>query len=358
VQPLTGPVLENAGSHRVRAAVIRSGRIALERIQLPPLASTQILARPLATGICGSDHLALSDPAGFRQVVKNSDLPIANCHSDRGFVPGHELCAEVVEVGPDVTEWSPGDLLVASPVVDGPSEVRDYLGFSIQAPGGLAEMVLLDGSGHVPVPDDLSPLVAALAEPVTTGSAAVTRSRVQPPAGAVVTGCGAAGLGVVMALSAIGVDPIVVADTSAVRRRIAIRMGAHSAVDLRTGRDPISDWLTLAADGQELFLYECSGSVDSLPALLNSDLDFYLHSGSRWTDRGGRPRSASAKQRGNADRILRRAWITQEPEGRRRADTRPAPAGRCHCHDFDHRNDRPGRYPRRVRSSHAREHRS
>ena len=97
---------------------------------------------------------------------------------------------------------------------------------------------------------------------------------VESRAGAVVTGCSAAGLGVILALAERGAVPIVAADASPMRRRVAVELGAHSVVDMGTGQDPTDHWRTLSSDGQELFVFDASGTPDLLENLLRSGREF------------------------------------------------------------------------------------
>ena len=93
------------------------------------------------------------------------------------------------------------------------------------------------------------------------------RSKIEPPAGAIVTGCGPVGLGSVAALVERGIDPIVVSDPSAARRAIAAAFGAHVVVDPAED-DPVAAWRDLAEPDQRLYVYEASGKPGVLDSLL------------------------------------------------------------------------------------------
>src|SRR5207244_1629818 len=62
---------------------------------------------------------------------------------------------------------------------------------------------------------------------------AVARSGIRAGEAALVLGCGPVGLAVVAALRLRDVEPIVAADFSPARRKLARTMGAHEAVDPR-----------------------------------------------------------------------------------------------------------------------------
>src|SRR4029077_10035122 len=62
---------------------------------------------------------------------------------------------------------------------------------------------------------------------------AVNRSGIKAGEAAVVLGAGPVGLAVISALKRLGAEPIIAADSSPERRKLAITMGAHEAVDPR-----------------------------------------------------------------------------------------------------------------------------
>jgi threonine dehydrogenase-like Zn-dependent dehydrogenase len=81
------------------------------------------------------------------------------------------------------------------------------------------------------VPNGLDPRHAALTEPTAVDLRAVNESRIEPPEGALVLGCGPVGLAVVTALRLGGVETIVASDFSPTRRALATTMGASEVVD-------------------------------------------------------------------------------------------------------------------------------
>jgi threonine dehydrogenase-like Zn-dependent dehydrogenase len=254
----------------MRAVVMRVGRLAVEEISVPRLGPSQILVEPIATGICGSDLSALQHTEDFLQASRDAEMPTYLFDPSAGLVMGHEFSARVTKVGRDVTEHVPGDVIVALPYAVDAAGVTRTVGYSTEYPGGLAEQVVLGGAGHLRVPDGFSPVLAALTEPLTTGTSAVARSGAEPGGGAIVTGCGPVGLGAVAALVERGVEPIVASDPSRARREVAIALGAHHATDPTAGEDPVHAWRDLAPDGQRLTVIEASAARGMLNRLLYS----------------------------------------------------------------------------------------
>src|SRR5690242_11599794 len=71
----------------------------LERRPIPRPGPGEVLARPLYCGICGTDLHAAQLGDLFRP----------------GVVLGHEFSVQVVEVGPGVEGWRPGDRASVNP---------------------------------------------------------------------------------------------------------------------------------------------------------------------------------------------------------------------------------------------------
>ena len=81
------------------------------------------------------------------------------------------------------------------------------------------------------LPDGMDPRHAALTEPMAVGLHAVNKSSIQPGEEALVIGCGPIGIAIIAALRHRGVESIVAADYSHMRRELAATMGAGRTVD-------------------------------------------------------------------------------------------------------------------------------
>jgi threonine dehydrogenase-like Zn-dependent dehydrogenase len=116
------------------------------------------------------------------------------------------------------------------------------------------------------VPNGLDARRAALTEPLAVGLHAVAKSGATAADAAVVLGCGPVGLAVIAGLRLAGVEMIVAADLSPVRRDLAARMGATEAVD--PGSEPVVEaWRRL--DGRRpLVAFEAVGVPGMLQQLL------------------------------------------------------------------------------------------
>lgn len=216
-------------------AVAATGR-GVELMEVPSPAPTagQVLAVPLAVGICGSDlHLVDS----YRQWGTGAP-PI---------VMGHEFCARVVEAGPGGPAGvPPGTRVVSVPYAAGPGG-PELLGLSPVLPGGFGERLVLDEARLLAVPEQLPDDVAALTEPLAVGVHAAAAGELRPGEPAMVVGCGPIGLAVIAALKAAGHGPVVAADFSPARRRLAEQLGADVVVD-PAASSPHERWDDLGVD--------------------------------------------------------------------------------------------------------------
>jgi threonine dehydrogenase-like Zn-dependent dehydrogenase len=83
----------------------------------------------------------------------------------------------------------------------------------------------------LPVPESLGTELAALTEPLAVGEHAVGLSGLQPGQPCLVVGCGPVGLAVIAALKGRGHGPVLAADFSPTRRRLAEAFGADEVID-------------------------------------------------------------------------------------------------------------------------------
>jgi len=224
----------------MRAAVTRTGGVAVEEVEEPVPGPGQVLVRTLACGICGSDLHAAADMRRFAGLVAQAG-GLGGMDPERGVVFGHEFCAEVVEHGPGTERTlAAGTRVCSMPVIVGPAG-PEGIGYSNRYPGGLAERMVLQEALLLPVPEALTAEVAALTEPLAVGEHAVQLARLTGQEACVVIGCGPIGLAVVAALKARGHGPVIAADFSAPRRRLAELLGADEVVDPATA-SPYGRW--------------------------------------------------------------------------------------------------------------------
>jgi threonine dehydrogenase-like Zn-dependent dehydrogenase len=126
----------------VRATVMRDWELRVDDIADPVAGSGQVLTKVLACGICGSDLHMLKHGAELRRLALELEAesppdpmrPIP-FEPDADTVMGHEFCCEVVELGPDVSNLTPGQVVVSMPAVFDTDGIH-AVGYSSRYPGG------------------------------------------------------------------------------------------------------------------------------------------------------------------------------------------------------------------------------
>ena len=223
-------VAEPAAGEPMRAVVVTAhGAPAEVRMTPRPACPPHgVVVRVAATGVCRSDWHAWQghDP--------DVTLP---------FTPGHELAGTVVEAGPDVREWTPGDV-VTVPFVCACGECDACLAGEHQVcerqtqpgftqDGSFAQYVALDHAdvNLVRLPPGLSPVTAAAlgCRFATAYRALTVHSRVRAGQWVAVHGCGGVGLSAVLIAVAAGAR-VVAVDVSPEARAAAARLGAEVTI--------------------------------------------------------------------------------------------------------------------------------
>lgn len=197
-----------------------------DQVDLPPLGANEVRIAPQYLGICGSDLHVLAGGHPFSQP------PV---------VPGHEMVAEVVEVGPGVEGIAVGDHAVVDPIMAcltcraclagryNLCEPPMVSGF--RAPGFGRTLHTVPARNIHVAPTDIPWEVLAFAEPVTCAVHAVSRIRPEDLEDVLVIGAGTIGLSIVQALRIEGAGRITVSEPDPFKRELAVDLGAHEAVE-------------------------------------------------------------------------------------------------------------------------------
>jgi threonine dehydrogenase-like Zn-dependent dehydrogenase len=221
----------------------------MEELDQPvPTRPGWVMAKTRLTGICGSDAKQVF--GDFGDDYTDSAL---NGHFTFPTVLGHEVVAEIAEVGNGVTSLEVGQRVVLNPwlscvprgidplcgacrdgdyslcwhFLDGPLAAGIHTGTSKDAPGGFAEYLPAHESMWIPVPNGISDEVAVLGDPFAVSLHSVTRNPPPPGGKVLVYGGGALGATATAILRALhpDVEVMVVARFPA-QAALARRLGA------------------------------------------------------------------------------------------------------------------------------------
>jgi threonine 3-dehydrogenase len=204
--------------------------LSLETVPDPEFGINDVVVRVRKTGICGTDlHIEAWDP----WAAKNIEPPL---------VVGHEFVGEIVEVGSNVYELHPGDLVsgeghvvcgVCRHCLAGRRHLCAHtIGLGVGRDGAFAEYVVLPVTNIWHHAARIDEEVASIFDPFGN---AVHTALSFPVLGedVLVSGAGPIGL---MATAVVRHDDVTragVAEPNPFRRELAMRMGATIAVDPR-----------------------------------------------------------------------------------------------------------------------------
>lgn len=240
----------------MRAVVMRNSQLVTDTVPDPTPGPGEVLVKTLACGICGSDLHALKHADKMVEAARETGAPF-QLDLQRDVVMGHEFCAEVLDYGPGTSgAAAAGDRVVSMPIVFREG-MFDTVGYSNDAPGGYGELMRLAAALALPVPNGLSTDHAALTEPMAVGVHAVNKARLEPNDAVLVVGCGPVGLAVIAALKLEGAAPIIAADYSPMRRRMAEGLGADVVID--PAEKPTMAAFIEASNLRPAVIFECVG---------------------------------------------------------------------------------------------------
>lgn len=258
------------------SSVWRRPRLSLETLADPRLGPNDVLLRPRACGVCGSDvHFYETDADGYMLYPGLTKFPV---------VIGHEFSGEIVEVGSAVTELAPGDMVTCeemiwcgecTPCRNGyPNQCLrlEEIGFTIN--GAQAEYLAI-GAKYCWKINALAERygtkekayeAGALCEPTSVAyNAMFTRAEGFKPGGHVaVFGTGPIGFAAIALARAAGAAKILAFEVAPVRQGLARQVGADTVLDPialeRQGTKPRDAILELTDGEGAAMLVEAAGA--------------------------------------------------------------------------------------------------
>ncbi len=198
-------------------------------VRKPEINETQVLVAIKKVGFCGSD---LNTFRGLNPIVSYPRIP------------GHEIAAEIVEIGSKV----PGDLKIGAKVLvlpyttcgkcwsclsGRPNACKNNQTLGVQQNGGMTEYLAVDYEKIVSNLDDLSFSQIAIVEPLAVGCHAARRAEGKSGETMLVFGCGMVGLGAILKGNDDGATVIAV-DIDDSKLELARKFGATYTINSRT----------------------------------------------------------------------------------------------------------------------------
>jgi NADPH2:quinone reductase len=264
----------------MRAATVLDGRIEVEDRPDPRPGTGQVLVRVHAAGLNGADL-----------IQRRGGYPAPpGVPAD---IPGLELAGEVIEIGPDVTRFAPGDRVMA--VVGG---------------GAQAELAVVHEREAMPVPEDLSWAAAGgFPEVFTTAHDALFTQAGLAPGDRLLVNGAAGGVGTAAVQLGVTAGARVTASVRAVQRRSAVAALGASVVDPAeaTGRGPYDVVLELVGApnlADDLASLDVGGRVVviGVGAGARTEIDLGALMGRRATLRGSTLRARPLEAKADAAR--------------------------------------------------------
>lgn len=217
---------------KARAAV----GIDLQDIPKPVVGPNDVMIRVKRTAICGTDMHIYNWDAWAQKTIP---VPMA---------VGHEYCGVIVEVGSEVSGFSPGDR------VSGEGHItcgycrncragrrhlcRNTVGVGVNRPGSFAEYVVIPAFNAFKLPAAIDDEIASILDPL--GNAVHTALAFDVVGEDVlITGAGPIGIMAAAIVRFIGARNVVITDVNDYRLELARKMGATLALNVT--RDSLDD---------------------------------------------------------------------------------------------------------------------
>ena len=204
----------------------------IEEMGLPPVEPRGLLLKILACGVCGSDARMFFTGPTPRYID-----PI---------ILGHELCGEIVEVGPQMEGYAPGDVVTLAPIIpcmrcpacsrgqDNLCEQAQVIGCTVH--GGMAEYMSIPSQmvlagGVVKLPPGTDHRAAALTELVGCCLHGLNQTGIELGDRILIVGDGPIGLTFLQLVKLMGAEYVVTSGRRPRRRGLAAELGADEAMD-------------------------------------------------------------------------------------------------------------------------------
>ncbi|MEY9967823.1 2-desacetyl-2-hydroxyethyl bacteriochlorophyllide A dehydrogenase [Streptacidiphilus sp. MAP12-16] len=241
----------------MKAAVISApGVVGIETVDDPTPGPRDVVVQVSACGLCGTDlHILQGEFA--------PTLPI---------VPGHEFAGEVVAVGAQVRELSPGDRVAVDPSLYchechycrlGRGNLCErWAAIGVTVPGGAAEFAVAPAANCVKLPDHVRTEDAALIEPLSCAVRGYDVLRSQLATSVLIYGSGTMGLMMMELAKRTGAATVDIVDINPDRLATARSLGCSNAATSADEIEQARGWdVVIDATGNEKAIQDAIGRV-------------------------------------------------------------------------------------------------
>lgn len=239
------------------ARLVQIGKIEIFEEEIPTIQEEEVLVAIKSVGICGSDiHYFLEGGLGsFKQ-----KLPMEMGHEPSGVV---ELSS--------VPEFKKGDRVTIEPgracfkcdwCMKGKQNLCTNVKFmGANAPGALADYVVVHKSQLAKIPKEMSYKMAALLEPLGIGLHAFNLIRPKNTESATIVGSGPIGLCLMMILRKAGMQEIYMVDKLPYRVKFAEKIGATNAFE---AKNAVGEIKKITNNKGTTYTFDTAGDQDAI----------------------------------------------------------------------------------------------
>jgi len=256
---------------RALVKVAAAPGLELQNVPVPKPRHGEAIVRVAATSLCGTDY----------HIYRWDEWAQGRIHPPR--IIGHEMCGEVVNLGPDVSSVAIGDYVAAESHLTcgicfqcrtGNAHVcKNYRILGVDLDGSYAEYVRLPERALWKTSRDIPPELACLQEPLGNAVHAALAEDITGQS-VLITGCGPTGLFATAVARTAGAGLLIATDISDYRLALAKQLGADHVVKAGSDEANVIERLT---DGQGVDVaLEMSGNPTA------------IHTAFRFVKNGGR----------------------------------------------------------------------
>jgi L-iditol 2-dehydrogenase len=240
------------------AAVIENPhQLVVKEVPTPEPGPGEVLVQVHAAGVCGTDlHILEGEYWGSYPRI-----------------PGHEFSGAIAALGEAVTHLQMGDRVAVDPNLPcglchycrrGRANLcTDNSAVGVTRDGGFAEFCAVPAELALPLPEGVSLLAGALAEPVSCCLHGIDRAGRQVGDTAVILGSGTIGLILLQLAARAGASRVAVVEPLTAKRELALSLGAAAALDPGALGEDLIPTIREALAGTVDLVIEAAGRADT-----------------------------------------------------------------------------------------------